>query len=303
MTKPASFSFAALSMFCTALYTSTDSLAHVDWSEYYPMHNGNFWEYEETVNNIMTTATREILGDSIFANGNTYKLIRRIVYDGPYPDTSFSFERLTIDGVVLTPTPFGCDDTLYVLFASVNDSFRVSCPGMTSLWWLLSSKSEQLVFDDTVCVMRWDLTGGPFPIQKHLAEGIGLIIYSGEGDERFLRGAVINGVKHGEITVSVQVDKPPDDISFYFNQNYPNPFNSETTISYSLVRDAYVSLTIFDLEGRVIMHLYEGFQRAGGHSIVWGDELRTRRQVSSGVYYARLTSEKKSRTIKLMLIK
>ena len=44
--------------------------------------------------------------------------------------------------------------------------------------------------------------------------------------------------------------------------NYPNPFNPETWIPYRLAEDAFVTLTIYDLNGRVVRTIDVGLQTA-----------------------------------------
>ena len=43
-------------------------------------------------------------------------------------------------------------------------------------------------------------------------------------------------------------------------QNYPNPFNPSTTISYSLPKDGYVALKVYDILGRVVETLVNNFR-------------------------------------------
>jgi hypothetical protein len=50
-------------------------------------------------------------------------------------------------------------------------------------------------------------------------------------------------------------------------QNYPNPFNLTTDISYDLVNDSEVSITIMDLTGRVVMDIQKGMQPSGKHNV------------------------------------
>ena len=49
------------------------------------------------------------------------------------------------------------------------------------------------------------------------------------------------------IQQAVTVNLPPDDTVLL--QNYPNPFNPETWIPYRLAEDAFVTPTIYDLNG------------------------------------------------------
>jgi hypothetical protein len=43
--------------------------------------------------------------------------------------------------------------------------------------------------------------------------------------------------------------------SFNLEQNYPNPFNPSTTITYSLAKEEYVSLKVYDIMGREVAEL------------------------------------------------
>ena len=47
--------------------------------------------------------------------------------------------------------------------------------------------------------------------------------------------------------------------------NYPNPFNPETWISYRLAEDAFVTLTIYDLSGRIVRTLDIGHRIASAY--------------------------------------
>jgi photosystem II stability/assembly factor-like uncharacterized protein len=67
--------------------------------------------------------------------------------------------------------------------------------------------------------------------------------------------------------------------NFELNQNYPNPFNPFTTISYELGSNSYVVLKIFDITGREIRTLHNGYQSRGKYNLKFGSDFLT-----SGVY-------------------
>ena len=71
-------------------------------------------------------------------------------------------------------------------------------------------------------------------------------------------------------------------------QNYPNPFNPTTTIEYSLAADAKVSLSIYDVTGRLIRTLGNTQQSSGTHFVVWDSRNNTGELVSSGVYFYKI---------------
>ena len=79
---------------------------------------------------------------------------------------------------------------------------------------------------------------------------------------------------------------------------YPNPFNPETTLSFSLPDAGNISLVVYDITGREITRLAEGYYQAGIHASVFDGHA-----ISSGVYFARLDAGGKCFTEKLLLIK
>jgi predicted esterase len=85
---------------------------------------------------------------------------------------------------------------------------------------------------------------------------------------------------------------------FVLNQNYPNPFNPITTISYFLSKPATTSIKVYDLLGKEVKTLLNGYQTAGSHKI----ELDAS-SLSSGVYFYKMEAGAFSEIRKLVLIK
>jgi photosystem II stability/assembly factor-like uncharacterized protein len=85
--------------------------------------------------------------------------------------------------------------------------------------------------------------------------------------------------------------------SFSFS-TYPNPFNPSTTIAYDLPKAGRVSLRVFDLLGREVAVLKDGFVEAGSHRVTFDGS-----SLASGIYFARLDAGAFSQTKKLMLLK
>jgi Secretion system C-terminal sorting domain len=88
----------------------------------------------------------------------------------------------------------------------------------------------------------------------------------------------------------------PEDFQLY--QNYPNPFNPTTKISYSISESDFVSLKIHDLLGREIYSLINEHQAANTYNINFNAP-----QLSSGIYFYRLTAGRFTETKKLILMK
>ena len=64
---------------------------------------------------------------------------------------------------------------------------------------------------------------------------------------------------------------------------HPNPFNASTIISFELRDASFVSLAVYDITGREVAALVNGFESAGAHSVTWDAE-----GFSSGIYFVRL---------------
>lgn len=72
-------------------------------------------------------------------------------------------------------------------------------------------------------------------------------------------------------------------ISFGLEQNFPNPFNPTTTISFTIHKSGFVSLKVYDLLGKELDTLVEGYKEAGTNAVQWNAS-----QFPSGVYFYRL---------------
>jgi hypothetical protein len=86
-------------------------------------------------------------------------------------------------------------------------------------------------------------------------------------------------------------------------QNYPNPFNPTTTIAYTLSEQGYVSLDVFDLLGRRVRTLINGFELAGHYQCTFDAREGFGRAISSGLYLYRLQSRSFTSTRMMMLVR
>lgn len=85
---------------------------------------------------------------------------------------------------------------------------------------------------------------------------------------------------------------------FLLKQNYPNPFNPNTVITYNLTEAGFITLKVFNLQGREICTLMNGYQKQGMHETAFSGE-----NLSSGVYYYTLISGHSVQTRSMILLK
>lgn len=79
---------------------------------------------------------------------------------------------------------------------------------------------------------------------------------------------------------------------------YPNPFSAVTEIQFSIPDAGHATLTVFDLNGRIVNVIAEGTFSAGIHTLNWVPD-----GVSSGCYLVRLTSADEFATANLVFIR
>jgi len=91
---------------------------------------------------------------------------------------------------------------------------------------------------------------------------------------------------------------------FELHQNYPNPFNPITKINFSLPKNSFVSLKIFDLNGREVANVINDIRDAGNYEVSFD---ANKYGLSSGTYFYTLNVQSLNKnfteTKKMILIK
>jgi hypothetical protein len=91
-------------------------------------------------------------------------------------------------------------------------------------------------------------------------------------------------------------------------QNWPNPFNPETWIPFQLSKAADVTITIYDMHGRLVRRFDLGYTPAGIYNtkfnaIYWNGTNDAGERVSSGVYFYHIQAGEFSASRKMVILK
>lgn len=157
----------------------------------------------------------------------------------------------------------------------------------------------------------WNTTNGnliwtsPF---GQAGQTVSKIIFSPDGNKIFNTNFQNNSIKcWTKVPTSVdnQQNIPTD---FSLSQNYPNPFNPETIISYQLTVNSWITLKVYDTNGREVATLLNEYKQPGTYNCKWKIENG---ELPSGIYFYRLTASNSSvgsvqffsQTKKLLLLK
>ncbi|MAR30252.1 MAG: hypothetical protein CMG24_04885, partial [Candidatus Marinimicrobia bacterium] len=119
-----------------------------------------------------------------------------------------------------------------------------------------------------------------------------------DGNRHILAGESIpswdnNQIFHSGVLTNINI---PNHVSIV--SAYPNPFNPATNIEFGLSRDSDVNVSIYDINGRLIEVLVEGYFFGGFHNVNWDAS-----GYPSGIYFAKIISDNKSVNQKLVLMK
>jgi Secretion system C-terminal sorting domain len=82
------------------------------------------------------------------------------------------------------------------------------------------------------------------------------------------------------------------------SQNYPNPFNPTTQINFSVPKNSFVTLKVYNVLGQEVATLFSGMQKAGNYVATFDAN-----RFASGVYFYRLQAGTFSSVKKMMLLK
>lgn len=84
---------------------------------------------------------------------------------------------------------------------------------------------------------------------------------------------------------------------------YPNPFNPATTVEYELIRPGHVVIIVYDMLGRTVRTLVDGWRSAGRYRLRWFGEDDRGRPLPSGIYWIKLSASENARSARVVLVR
>lgn len=105
-----------------------------------------------------------------------------------------------------------------------------------------------------------------------------------------------------EIVVSIANEETIPS-AFSLEQNYPNPFNPTTNIGFRIADRGFVSLKVYDALGNEVTTLVNEELQAGKYEVEFNVAQVSRPEITSGVYFYKLSAGSFSETKKMVLLK
>lgn len=175
----------------------------------------------------------------------------------------------------------------------------------------LATTESKLLFKETksfsthrgLGVWRDPAEGG-----SHRADGGQFVFISGrpyryDHDDMRANVEYILGTLFGEPYVPSRAGTASPALTFRLDQNYPNPFNPVTNIRFAVPAKDYVSLTVYDVAGRVVKRIISRELAANVYAAAWDGTDSRGQNVASGVYFYKLVAGPHVATRKMVLIR
>lgn len=152
--------------------------------------------------------------------------------------------------------------------------------------------------------------GGGYDIYKYDYDRKSLIYYRDSMDCRYkttevpyaggMKGQPAGALTWWKLAIATDVQKTSNEIptQFVLEQNYPNPFNPTTNISFSLPKEGFTRLNIYNVLGQQVASLVNENLKAGKYNYTFDAS-----KLSTGVYFYSLQTTDYSLTKKMLLVK
>ena len=186
------------------------------------------------------------------------------------------------------------------LGVELNSFAAISHDGSVELNWSTAAETNN---------ERFDIVRNGETVAQVATQGNGAT----EQDYTWMDRNVVNGTTYTYALVSVDVNGNREEVAtteatptfgnamvteYALHQNYPNPFNPETNITFDLVENGNVTLSVYNLMGQQVATLVNGLQEAGRHTISFDAT-----SLPSGVYLYKLDVNGLSFDKKMVLMK
>ncbi|HPG40254.1 MAG TPA: T9SS type A sorting domain-containing protein [bacterium] len=85
--------------------------------------------------------------------------------------------------------------------------------------------------------------------------------------------------------------------------NYPNPFNHSTSLQFTSPAPGYLTVNIYDLQGRLVRSLLNDYVQSGRNAVIWNGADNNNIQTTSGVYFGVLQCAGQRQVIKMVYVR
>jgi hypothetical protein len=241
-----------------------------------------------------------LIGWTQDVNGNgTLDIIGTAESVGNYRAGFSSMPQLVIDET----------DRIFLLYSSVTETFQTAEQNYRHLWMRVSEDNGQTwnqEFFDLTGDVAYVFSECVLPSMSATSDDYLHIVYQHDTEP----GLAVNGDEdpYGNNTIPyIKVYKPElvgfgPPVAFYdkdedlASPNYPNPARVTTSINVHMLHSANLNIKVYDMTGKEVMHMDNGYTNLGVHKIDLNVE-----DLSPGMYFYKVTAGLQSDTHKMLI--
>ncbi|HAX49816.1 MAG TPA: YCF48-related protein [Ignavibacteria bacterium] len=159
------------------------------------------------------------------------------------------------------------------------------------LQWMVTRQAAEIYLTSNNGVSWSTSYTAPAGTYRYIAKNRAnnLIYYAVRSNGGISKGVLLTGIEPVSNAIPAR---------FELKQNYPNPFNPNTTFEFSIPKNGFVKLAVYDALGREVNSLLNSELKAGEYKINFSAA-----DLSSGTYYYKLVSGDVVETKKMILVK
>lgn len=176
-----------------------------------------------------------------------------------------------------------------------------------SVWWsrFVSSIDTSTFTQNADNMLEWGTDFFSLGVDEHKIILVAYV-FGNSLDELITSAQAIDEKYEETFGTMVSVDEEgysDTPTNFQLIKSFPNPFNASTTINYTLERQAFVNITIYDISGRIVRTLLNAEQSAGVNSVIWNGRGNEGQNLDSGNYFITINTRDASQSAKILLLK
>lgn len=286
----------------------------VDTSDYFPLQNGNLWDFISNNISGQDYLSWKVIGDTLMPNGLSYKyLLQKWNYTAAYEyyfrQDSIEIYQYYGDSIACLDREFKfldfflSDSSLWSICRD-NGSGEGNARGIASTYLdysyynFLQRPIETKRFED-IYINGTDTlwTPGDGSIPMWFAKGIGPVrIFKFSDGDYWLKGALINGQQFGTlVSVEDEINIIPSTFKILA---YPNPFNNTVNFNISLTENGMTEIYLFNILGEMVSTILSDYKSSGSYNIQFNAD-----KLTSGIYLVVLRQGSNNTTQKIVLLK
>ncbi len=214
-----------------------------------------------------------------------------------WPPLTYPIGFIGAEAVMPEIASLSLDSAKVALLSGPPDAYTMEVDGLEPdsladiFYTYVSSSPDSSEFHGMATGIRYDSLTAMLTFPLYAMEPYDAVLDLAENIMEYIRGGYSYGVEDN-------ITEPLIPKDYALHQNYPNPFNASTIVPFALPAASKVNLTVYNIIGRKVMTVADGWYDAGTHRVFFDGA-----NLASGVYFYQLKAGNFVNVKKMVLLK